>query len=51
MKDQQRILEEIADNIYGKIKENYFPKYYTIKVTQSKGGSFHIIVRKKSRLT
>ena len=49
MRDKQLILEEVADNLFGKLKENYFPRYYTIKVTQSKSGSFYIVVRKKRR--
>ena len=45
MKDKQLILEEVAGNLFGKVKENFFPRYYTIKIAQSKSGLLYIVVR------
>ena len=47
-----RILEDIADNILGWLKEKYSPKYFYQRLTQSKSGSFYLIIMKKrGRLT
>ena len=49
---KSKILDEITDNIAGKIKDNYSPRYYTQRVTQSKSRSFYLVLRKKQgRLT
>ena len=47
VKDKQLILEEIADNIFGKMKEIYSPRYYLIRLTQLKGDSFFVVLSKK----
>ena len=36
MKEKDKVSDEIADYIYGKLKENYFPRYYIHRVKQSK---------------
>ena len=47
-----RILEEMADNILGSLKEKYCPRYFYQLLTQLKSGSFYLIIRKKrGRLT
>ena len=47
IRNKQLLLEEVGDNLFGKVKESYFPKYYTIKITQTKSGSFYIVIREK----
>ena len=47
MKNKQLILEEIANNIFGKMKEIYSPRYCLIRLTQSKGGSLFVVLSKK----
>ena len=52
VKTKNQVLDEIADNISGKTKEFYSPRYYYQRVSQSKSGSFYVILRKKrGRLT
>ena len=41
------MLEEIADNILGSLKEKYSPRYFYQLLTQLKSGSFYLIIRKK----
>ena len=47
IRNKQLLLEEVGDNLFGKVKESYFPKYYTIKITQTKSCSFYIVIREK----
>ena len=47
-----RILEDIADNILGWLKEKYSSRYSYQRLTQSKSGSFYLkIMKKRGRLT
>ena len=52
MQQKNNILENIADNILGCLKEKCSPRYFYQQLTQSKSGSFYLIIRKKrGRLT
>ena len=47
MERKEKVLDEIPNNISGFIKEKCSPRYYFQRVTQSKSGSFYLVLRKK----